>query len=396
MDLAELARTAAARPTDAKAQARYGSALVEAGDAKEGIGYLRRAVALDLRLTAAWHNLALAAEHQGWLDVAADAYARVVAAKPDLAGEWVKLGYVLIALGRFDEAEHAFRRAAALQPRSSETLVALASSYYADSHFNEALDALACAAAINPRSAAAHVNTAAIQIERRKFAEAEAAIRAALRIEPDNARYHLILGRILAASSLSEKRAEGQRELEAIALADDRAPGKAMLDDAGFAEAFQLLGQLARDAGESDRAVAYWRRSLAGDPNRPETLLALGQTLVRAGGDASAEGRELLRRYERLQGLRDRERAVGQQAEVYPNDGAVRLRFGTLLLEQGNVPRAVWELREAVRLRPRDAAARRALADALRRQGRTEEAEAYAKNASESRAADMTARPTVP
>jgi Flp pilus assembly protein TadD len=308
----------------------------------------------------------------------------------------VKLGYVLIALGRFDEAERAFHRASALQPQSSETLVALASSYYADSHFNEALDALARAAAVSPRSAAAYVNTAAIQVERRKFAEAEVAIRAALRIEPDNARYRLILGRILAASSLPEKRAEGQRELEAVALADDRDPGKATLDNAGTAEALQILGQLARDAGDTDRAVADWRRSLAFDPNRPETLLALGQALVRAGGDGAAEGQEMLRQYEHLQRLRDRERTVGQQAETHPDDGAVRLRFGTLLLEQGNVPRAVWELHEAVRLRPGDAAARRTLADAWRRQGRDEEAEAYTKNIDEGRAAGVTGRATVP
>jgi tetratricopeptide (TPR) repeat protein len=348
--------------------------LVEAGDVKEGIAHLRRAVALDPNLTAAWHNLGVAAERQGWLDIAADADARVVAAKPDLAGEWVRFGYVLIALGRFDEAEHAFRRASALQPRSSETLVALASSYYADSHFDEALDTLARASAVNPQSAAAYVNTAAIQVERRRFIEAEAAIRAALRIEPDAARYHLILGRVLASSPIPEKRAEGQREIEAVAFDGNRAPGKATLDRAGTAEAFQLLGQLARDTGKTDQAIAHWRHAIALDPAQSQALLALGQALVRAGGNEACEGQELLRRYERLQGLRDRERQAGQQAEEHPDNGAARLRFGTVLLEQGNIPRAVWELREAVRLRPTDVAARHVLAEALHRQGRDDEA----------------------
>src|SRR5581483_7384740 len=94
--LSALEREARARPNDAKALARYGSALAEAGETGAGIARLRRAVALDPKLTAAWHNLGLSAERQGWLDAAADAYARVVALKPDHAGEWIKLGYVLI------------------------------------------------------------------------------------------------------------------------------------------------------------------------------------------------------------------------------------------------------------------------------------------------------------
>ncbi|MEI6431738.1 MAG: tetratricopeptide repeat protein, partial [bacterium] len=133
---------AATHSGDAKALARYGSALAQSGRTKEGIGYLRRAVARDPQLTAAWHNLALVAESEGWLDVAANAYSKVVSAKPELAGEWVKFGYTLIALGRYAEAETAFKKAVALQPRSSETLVALASLYYADFHFDKALDTL--------------------------------------------------------------------------------------------------------------------------------------------------------------------------------------------------------------------------------------------------------------
>jgi tetratricopeptide (TPR) repeat protein len=371
-DLPTLARAADTHPGDAKAQARYGSALAEAGNPKEGFARLRRAVVLDPGLTAAWHNLGLTAEQMGWLDVAADAYTRVVAAKPDLAGERVKLGYTLIALGRYDEAERAFQRAAALQPRSSETLVALASSYYAHFRFDDALDALRRAATVNPRSAAAHVNTAAIQVERRRFLEAEAAIRAALRIEPNAARYHLILGRVLTASPLPEKRAEARREAER-ALALDRA-ASGTLGDTGRAEAHDILGQAARDAGDRARAVSHWRQALALDPDRAETLLTLGQALVRGGGAGAAEGREMLHRYEQLQKRRDRLREEQQRAEAHPGDAGTHLRFGAILLAQGNIPRAVWELKEAVRLAPRDAVARRTLADALRRQGRDEEA----------------------
>ncbi len=377
-NLTDLERSAKSHPKDAKAQARYGSALVESGQASAGIARLRRAVALDPKLTAAWHNLGLAAERQGWLDVAADAYGHVVTARPDHAGEWIKLGYVLIQLGRFEEAEHAFHRAAALQPHASEPLVAQASSDYALFHFNAAVSTLQQALALNPRSAAAQADLASIQFEVGNHEAAETAIRAALALEPDSARHALVLGRILASSPLPQKRAEAQQTLEQV-LNQSQQGGPTALDAAGQAEAYSLLGSLAERAGKHEAAPADWRRALALDPTRTEAMLALGQALARRGGAEAAEGRKLLEEYRRRQTLRDNERKLQQQTEEHPTDGEARLRYGTLLLEQGQTAHAVWELREAVLLRPQDASARRAWAEALRRQGRDATTEPFPK-----------------
>jgi Flp pilus assembly protein TadD len=372
--LGDLERAAKARPNDAKAQARYGSALVEAGEASAGIARLRRAATLDPKLTAAWHNLGLAAERQGWLDVAADAYTHVVAAAPDHAGEWIKLGYVLIQLGRYPEAKRAFTRAAALQPDSSEPLVALASSDFAFFDYDGAISALKRAAAINPHSAAALADLAAIQFEHGKRAAAETAIRAALVIAPEAPQHSVFLGHLLFDSPLSEKRAEAQRVLEhAVALS--QAAGTAA-DKAVEAEAYYYLGMLARRAGQRDQALADWQHAYALDPTQPNTLLALGQALASQGGTGAVEGRKLLAEYQRAQTLRDNERKLSLQVEAYPTDGNARLRYGKLLLAQGNLAHAVWELQMAVRLHPQDVSARHTLAEALRRQGRTTEAAA--------------------
>jgi Flp pilus assembly protein TadD len=374
--LADLERAAISHPRDAKAQARYGSALAEGGTAQIGILYLRRAVALDPTLTAAWHNLGLAAEREGWLDVAADAFTRVVKAKPEHAGEWVKLGYVLSALGRYDEAGRAFRHASALQPQSSEPLVAQASSYYAAFQHDRALAALNQATVVNPRSAAAWANMASIHLERGNGAEAAMAIKAALKIEPDEPRYYLLLGRILALDPRAEKQAEARSNLEQALNLNQTARTLAPLEEA---ETNYRLGLLARESGNPERALSYWRQAHAMDPTHSASLQALGQALMKSGGERSREGQIILKEFVRLQRLRVCEQELRQRVEKTPNDGSLRLGYGQALLNLGNVSRAVWELREAVRLRPQDTASRSVLADALRRQGRKDEAAIIAK-----------------
>ncbi len=356
---------AATHSGDAKALARYGSALAQSGRTKEGIGYLRRAVARDPQLTAAWHNLALVAESEGWLDVAANAYSKVVSAKPELAGEWVKFGYTLIALGRYAEAETAFKKAVALQPRSSETLVALASLYYADFHFDKALDTLNLAKTLNPRSAAAFVNIAAIQLERHKEDDAENAIRSAIALEPKSMRYRLILCSILSRSSNPEKRAEAFRELQK--MGDGLSPEQR-------AETASILGILARENHDITLAIQYLRQSMELDPSRADTHLALGRLLIPRGGADTIEGRALLKEYEVRQKRRDEEQKLRQRVEQYPNDGEARLRLGIILREQGRTARAVWELQQATRLLP-GASTHAALAQALQEQGRNEATE---------------------
>jgi cytochrome c-type biogenesis protein CcmH/NrfG len=372
-DLEELERLVRAQPDDAKAQARYGSALVEAGEVGKGIAHLRKAVTLTPDLTAAWHNLGLAAERQGWLDISAEAYGKVVAAKPDHAGEWIKLGYALIALGRYAEAERAFERAAQLRPSSSESLVALASSYYAHFQFTEALDALKRAAKINPNSAAAYVNMASIHLERNALTEAEEAIRNARKIAPDTPQYDLLLGKVLAQSTLPAKRAEAKEHLNKALSCQEESGGQA-LTAPEEAEAIYQLGIIVRNTGDSKQAITLWRRALTLDPIRPEIQQVLGRALIKRGGTATGEGRRLIAEYARLQKVRDQERELRQRVEAHPQDGEARLLYGKTLLEQGNLPRATWELQEAVRLRPNDKAARQTLAEALRKQGRDAEA----------------------
>ncbi len=377
-ELRNLERAAKSHSKDARSQARYGSALVESGKRREGIVFLRRAVVLDPNLTAAWHNLALAAEQQSWLDIAADAYKHVLIAKPDLVGEWIKLGYVLLPMGRFDEAERAFKRAAVFQPRSSEVLVALASSEFAYFNYDTAITILKRAISLNPRSAAIHANLASIELDRGKRAEAESAIRAAYALAPDVPRYALFLARILADSPHPENRAEMKTVLERASSLGSNG-GATPFTSAERALAEYLQGLIANQDGKKAEAIAHWRKSYALDPGQPTTQLALAHALRNSGGSQETEGNRLLEVYQKSQSMRDRARSLGQEAETHPNNGRARYAYGKLLLEQNNLVHAEWELHEAVRLLPHDMKAKRLLATALRKMGRTYEADSSMK-----------------
>lgn len=359
----------AAHSGDSKAMARYGTALIESGSTAAGTGYLRRAVARAPGLTAAWHNLALAADGVGWLDVALDAYSHVVRALPGDSADWIKLGYVDEQLGRYSEGEQAFRRAAVLDPGASQPLVGMASAFYAASRYNDALSALARAARISPGSAATFANMAAIDLELGKRVDAIAAIRKAIATDPDDAGYHLTLGQALAEMPAPAHRVEGRAEL-LKALDLGREDAAAPLNAVARAAAVFELSKLARLSGDARQASALLRQAAALDPHRPEVALALGHALAASGGNAHAEGRRWLAAYEHEQRMRDAERSLRQRVEEHPEDGRARLAYGRVLAGQESLPRAVWELEQAVRLMPGDAAARAALRSALRGQGR--------------------------
>lgn len=370
--LADLKHAAAISPADAKAQARYGSALVEAGDTREGIQCLQRSITLNPHLTAAWHNLALAAEQAGWLDVELDARRHVVAAMPGLSGEWIKLGYVDLQLDRYAEAKKAFMRATAIQPVSSSTLVGLAASEFAEFHREAAIATLRRAIQVNPRSGAAYENLAAVLVEISRIPEAEDALRRAAAIESGSPSGRLALARLLASSPARAKQAEARRLLERLVAESDEAQ---LSDPMTQSAAHQLLGGLLQRQGDPAGAIDQLRRAIALDPNNIEAIGALGRRLA-AQPAAAAEGQKLLAQYKKAQELRARLRDLKQRMESHPNEAQARLQYGQALLDQSSFGPAVWQLKESLRLHPGDRAARTMLNQALSGQGRDSAGEA--------------------
>ena len=71
--------------SDAKAQVEFGIAVAQRGLWKEAIYRWERATQIDPTYAAAFNTLAVAYEHEGMLDKAAEAYERALKIEPDNA-----------------------------------------------------------------------------------------------------------------------------------------------------------------------------------------------------------------------------------------------------------------------------------------------------------------------
>jgi tetratricopeptide (TPR) repeat protein len=352
-----------------KALARYGSALVEAGDGSAGVAMLRRAVDRSPSLVAAWHNLALATANLGWLDVSATAYEHLLKQQPRLPGEWVKYGYVAMQLERYADADHAFRKAAELAPDTAEPLMAEASLEYADFHYDRALALLQEALKASPQSGAIYGNIASILMEQKKTTEAEQAARKAVKLDPSKASYRVALAKLLSTSRDAAKRHEAETMLAPLVPEQNRKEQDAALT----AEAHTILASMAWREQRRKEAIDQWRAALSANANDIEALLGLGHALA-TDPASRAESATLLDRYQSIQSARDRITKLKQQVETHPTDAATRARYGAELLSANILPSAVWQLREAVRLQPSDRSARANLVKALEAQNRPDDA----------------------
>ncbi len=100
-----------------------------------------------------------------------------------------------------------------------------------------------------------------------------------------------------------------------------------------------MLGTILRQQGSTEEALTAFRRSIELQPESAEAYLGLGQLLQRRGdveGSAAA-----LRQAERLNRLKADEQAA-----------AFALQRGVEKLGKGDVPGAIADLKEAVRLGP--------------------------------------------
>ena len=71
--------------SDAKAQVKFGIAVAQRGLWKEAIYRWERATQIDPTYAAGFNNLAVAYEHEGMLDKAAEAYERALKLEPNNA-----------------------------------------------------------------------------------------------------------------------------------------------------------------------------------------------------------------------------------------------------------------------------------------------------------------------
>lgn len=237
----------------------------------------------------------------------------IVRAEPRNAEARLLLGSILMEEGRHAESIGLLRDAVRLQPQSAEAHNALGEAYNAARDAKQARPEFEKAAALDPRHAQARINLAAILVEAGEFPAAAQHLDRAI----------ALLGKtpdVAYPLYLRAKVTMERREL-AKAAADLEQAVKLRPD---FAEAWSDLGEARRNLADDAGAVEAFKRAV----------------------------------------------------EANPEGAVARTRLGSKLLDLGKVSEAIPHLREAARLDPTNQSALNSLLIALRKDGRTDEANA--------------------
>jgi Tfp pilus assembly protein PilF len=131
---------------------------------------------------------------------------------------------------------------------------------------------------------------------------------------------------------------------------------KAAENPDGRASAFGSTGLVLTRAGRLDEAVTAYRLAVEADPRSAKAFAGLGGALSAAGRMDEAEA------------------ALQRGLELDPLNDALHVNLGILRYKQERYAEAEASLRRALELEPRGREGRRALAETLRKLGRTDEA----------------------
>ncbi len=310
-----LART----PGDSMAATLLGLARCGSGRFDEGIGLIRRAVALD---DGAFHHFSLgqALAGAGQPAAALPALRRSIVLAPRIAAAHTTLGSVLYALGQFDEAVAAFRAALALEPVQTDSLIGLGQSLHRLDRAQEALAPLQAALGHAPARQDAWSALARVLLALGEHAAAEIAATQAVALAPDLATAHCDLGDVQHARGAHAAAARSYRA--AIALQPTLAAAHSHLSNALYD-----LGAFADAAAAAGTAVAL-------APDSADAHCNLGNAL-----------QPLLR-------FTEAEAAYRAAIRLRPEWAPFLSNLGVVLTAQGRLPEALAAQRQALALDP--------------------------------------------
>lgn len=412
-DTADSLTSAPGSPLKPRPEARYGRArlLLKDGKPKEAQAELERALGADERYFPAHQALAKLAQDEGrWAD--AEPHLRWLMQNRPSPQATLALATALQKEQRRPEAE------ALLLPLANQndapSLALLGRLYREAGQFDAAAAALDRALATAPNSAEAYEERGLVALAGPKpdYAAAENLLRRSIQIAPGRPSAHLELGKLLAtglgrpgaaaeqfkaAVQLNANDPLAYRELGEALLASgapeaaadsfnralklqpdsheahhglataylalkrlDAAAGeeqKALdLAKGNYTLAIVGLGDIARERGRYDEAIARYTDALQRDPALAGAFLGLGRT-------AAAQGRWEIARGQYQRGL-----------EANPNNVLLLLALGQVQLTGGDTQAALQSFERARQLAPDNTAATAGVGQALWKSGRLEEA----------------------
>jgi tetratricopeptide (TPR) repeat protein len=340
---------------DKLAQAHWGLARAYEGMEQylQAFEELRRTVALDANNLEArvrlgnYYILAFQREQKEELRAEAEKlYQEVLQKDPNYIEGHILKGTVLFASGKREEALAALNRAVELNPQRIESLLSLALFHRQMNDAAKAEEVYKRALSINDRSALAHLEYAKFFVSQNRQDMAEAEFKRAVEVEPTNRDAR----RTLASFYLVNKQLDRAEEsFKALAELDrDRPEGRAVL-----ADFYASIGRYDEAANIYQDIVAKSADYARGRHRLAELMLQRGD---RAGATAQVE--EALKR-----NASDREALI------------LRAR---LRLNEDRPKDAIEDLKQVLKIEPRDQAGLYFMAEACYRAGQMEQSRIFA------------------
>lgn len=264
----------AATPDDADALHLLGVALHQRGADAEAAQSIRRAIALAPEVAQYHLSLGGTLTQMGEEAAALECFERALVLDPNSVEAHTALGYLHLNRGDANAAEARFRIGRRAEEEDPMLLLGLGNLYLGRGEAERALKFLSRAAERKPDDPLIQLALGDALFKLGNFAFADQAFVNARTLRPELSRARLMQARV----RMREKRYEAAREIFTELLAADLEPFGA---NAGMAD-------LARAHGQLLRALKYYRRAWAADPNNPGAANAVAWTLENLGDSAGA------------------------------------------------------------------------------------------------------------
>jgi predicted O-linked N-acetylglucosamine transferase (SPINDLY family) len=179
-------RVLAIDPRHARAHNLLGLALCRLGQLTEALASFDQAITVDPDLADAHGNRADGLAEAGRRDEAIASYDRAIALDPGSFANWCNRGAVLYELRRFDEAASSFERAAAVDPQSAQAQFNRGNALTGLTRYEDAIGAFDAAIAIEPNYIEALHNRGCLLSKLNRYDDAVAAFERLLAIAPNH------------------------------------------------------------------------------------------------------------------------------------------------------------------------------------------------------------------
>lgn len=290
------------------ARNNLGIAMVQRGDAEEGLTQLRLAERESEGYPLVRRNLGAALRVKGELKESAVLLRLACTAEPEHASWWFGLAMTELERGEKEQAVEAMGEAVKAEPESPAAWDNYGTMLMQVGRPEEAIEAHAKAIELSPLRAIPHYNLARAYSRVGRDEESETAYRRHMELDPDHSCPLYELGCVLSRLKRSEEALELMRQYAELEPEDPRAPlgiGIELIllgrhDEAE--EPLQLAadmdpedswtvmthGRLKVEQGKPDDGIELMERALALDPSNRTAVQLLAQELVKRGDDDRA------------------------------------------------------------------------------------------------------------